>query len=100
MQRRWGALLWFSLARLKPLSCLSPGEGKNSKAIFIAVGVVCALLVALLMAALYLLRVRQKKGGCLPCRFPGSLPRAVLSNGGGRRRALGTAYGQFLPGMR
>nr|KAF6358506.1 hypothetical protein mPipKuh1_010331 [Pipistrellus kuhlii] len=37
------------------------GEGKNLKGIFIAVGVVCALLVALLMAALYLLRVRQKK---------------------------------------
>uniref|UniRef100_A0A9L0KA78 Signal regulatory protein alpha n=1 Tax=Equus asinus TaxID=9793 RepID=A0A9L0KA78_EQUAS len=29
--------------------------------IFIAVGVVCALLVALLIAALYLLRIRQKK---------------------------------------
>lgn len=41
--------------------------------IFIAVGVVCALLVALLMAALYLLRVRQKKGGCIPCFFPRSL---------------------------
>ncbi|XP_015415715.1 PREDICTED: tyrosine-protein phosphatase non-receptor type substrate 1 isoform X2 [Myotis davidii] len=31
------------------------------KGIFITVGVVCALLVALLIAALYLLRVRQKK---------------------------------------
>uniref|UniRef100_G1Q0U3 Ig-like domain-containing protein n=1 Tax=Myotis lucifugus TaxID=59463 RepID=G1Q0U3_MYOLU len=31
------------------------------KGIFIAVGVVCALLVALLIAALYFLRVRQKK---------------------------------------
>lgn len=38
-----------------------PGDGKNLNGIFIAVGVVCALLVALLMAALYLLRVRQKK---------------------------------------
>ncbi|XP_054579747.1 tyrosine-protein phosphatase non-receptor type substrate 1 isoform X2 [Eptesicus fuscus] len=34
---------------------------RNLKGIFIAVGVVCVLLVALLMAALYLLRVRQKK---------------------------------------
>ncbi|KAM8776006.1 tyrosine-protein phosphatase non-receptor type substrate 1-like isoform 2-T3 [Rhynchonycteris naso] len=34
-------------------------DAKNS--IFIVVGVVCALLVALLMAALYLLRMRQKK---------------------------------------
>ncbi|KAB1262350.1 Tyrosine-protein phosphatase non-receptor type substrate 1 [Camelus dromedarius] len=33
----------------------------NWHSIFIAVGVVCALLVALLIAALYLLRVRQKK---------------------------------------
>ncbi|XP_074174128.1 tyrosine-protein phosphatase non-receptor type substrate 1 isoform X2 [Rhinolophus sinicus] len=36
-----------------------PGGSLNN--IFIAVGVVCALLVALLIAALYLLRVRQKK---------------------------------------
>uniref|UniRef100_A0A4X1SJ94 Signal regulatory protein alpha n=1 Tax=Sus scrofa TaxID=9823 RepID=A0A4X1SJ94_PIG len=34
----------------------------NWKSIFITVGVVCALLVALLVAALYLLRIRQKKG--------------------------------------
>uniref|UniRef100_A0A8C3WPH1 Ig-like domain-containing protein n=1 Tax=Catagonus wagneri TaxID=51154 RepID=A0A8C3WPH1_9CETA len=34
----------------------------NWKSIFITVGVVCALLVALLIAALYLLRIRQKKG--------------------------------------
>ncbi|KAF6088370.1 hypothetical protein HJG60_008209 [Phyllostomus discolor] len=33
----------------------------NLNNIFIAVGVVCALLVALLIAALYLLRIRQKK---------------------------------------
>ncbi|XP_042639517.1 tyrosine-protein phosphatase non-receptor type substrate 1 [Orycteropus afer afer] len=33
----------------------------QNKKIFIAVGVVCALLVALLIAALYLLRIRQKK---------------------------------------
>ncbi|ELV12803.1 Tyrosine-protein phosphatase non-receptor type substrate 1 [Tupaia chinensis] len=33
----------------------------DSRKIFIVVGVVCALLVALLIAALYLLRIRQKK---------------------------------------
>ncbi|CAO2578832.1 Tyrosine-protein phosphatase non-receptor type substrate 1 [Lemmus lemmus] len=33
----------------------------SSKNIFIAVGVVCAVLVVLLMAALYLLRIKQKK---------------------------------------
>ncbi|XP_028734378.1 tyrosine-protein phosphatase non-receptor type substrate 1 isoform X4 [Peromyscus leucopus] len=33
----------------------------NSQNIFIAVGVVCALLVVLMMAALYLLRIKQKK---------------------------------------
>ncbi|ELK04037.1 Tyrosine-protein phosphatase non-receptor type substrate 1 [Pteropus alecto] len=38
-----------------------PGENNNLNSIFIAVGVVCALLVALLIAALYLLRFRQKK---------------------------------------
>lgn len=38
-----------------------PGENSNLNSIFIAVGVVCALLVALLIAALYLLRFRQKK---------------------------------------
>ncbi|XP_066093751.1 tyrosine-protein phosphatase non-receptor type substrate 1-like isoform X1 [Saccopteryx bilineata] len=37
------------------------GISKDTKRIFIVVGVVCALLVALLMAALYLLRMRQKK---------------------------------------
>nr|KAF6358507.1 hypothetical protein mPipKuh1_010331 [Pipistrellus kuhlii] len=49
------------LCLLVAASCTWAGEGKNLKGIFIAVGVVCALLVALLMAALYLLRVRQKK---------------------------------------
>jgi hypothetical protein len=41
----------------------SSGE-KNSwnNSVFIVVGVVCALLVVLLMAVLYLLRIRQKKG--------------------------------------
>ncbi|EPQ13021.1 Tyrosine-protein phosphatase non-receptor type substrate 1 [Myotis brandtii] len=39
-------------------SSADPGKLKG---IFIAVGVVCALLVALLIAALYFLRVRQKK---------------------------------------
>ncbi|XP_032950351.1 tyrosine-protein phosphatase non-receptor type substrate 1 isoform X2 [Rhinolophus ferrumequinum] len=38
-----------------------PGESGSLNNIFIAVGVVCALLVALLIAALYLLRIRQKK---------------------------------------
>uniref|UniRef100_A0A250YJ40 Tyrosine-protein phosphatase non-receptor type substrate 1 n=1 Tax=Castor canadensis TaxID=51338 RepID=A0A250YJ40_CASCN len=40
----------------------TPGE-KNSwnNSVFIVVGVVCALLVVLLMAVLYLLRIRQKK---------------------------------------
>ncbi|XP_054429919.1 tyrosine-protein phosphatase non-receptor type substrate 1-like isoform X2 [Pteronotus mesoamericanus] len=44
---------------------LGPGEPSDKSNhlnnVFIAVGVVCALLVALLIAALYLLRVRQKK---------------------------------------
>lgn len=38
-----------------------PELNNNWYSISIAVGVVCALLVALLIAALYLLRVRQKK---------------------------------------
>ncbi|XP_023392421.1 tyrosine-protein phosphatase non-receptor type substrate 1-like [Pteropus vampyrus] len=42
-------------------SVWSLGENNNLNSIFIAVGVVCALLVALLIAALYLLRFRQKK---------------------------------------
>ncbi|XP_044119262.1 tyrosine-protein phosphatase non-receptor type substrate 1-like isoform X2 [Neovison vison] len=36
-------------------------DNNDSRSIFIVVGVVCALLVALLIAALYLLRIRQKK---------------------------------------
>ncbi|XP_033617116.1 tyrosine-protein phosphatase non-receptor type substrate 1 isoform X2 [Fukomys damarensis] len=36
-------------------------SAKNNWNVFIVVGVVCALLVVLLMAALYLLRIRQKK---------------------------------------
>ncbi|XP_045151127.1 tyrosine-protein phosphatase non-receptor type substrate 1 isoform X1 [Echinops telfairi] len=44
----------------KPESTEQNPDGQN-KGIFIAVGVVCALLVALVMAALYLLRIRQKK---------------------------------------
>nr|XP_010589884.1 tyrosine-protein phosphatase non-receptor type substrate 1 isoform X4 [Loxodonta africana] len=39
----------------------SPDGSEQNKNIFIVVGVVCALLVALLIAALYLLRIRQKK---------------------------------------
>ncbi|XP_057558245.1 tyrosine-protein phosphatase non-receptor type substrate 1-like isoform X2 [Hippopotamus amphibius kiboko] len=38
-----------------------PDTPDNWNSIFIAVGVVCAVLVALLIAALYLLRIRQKK---------------------------------------
>ncbi|XP_035865547.1 tyrosine-protein phosphatase non-receptor type substrate 1-like isoform X2 [Phyllostomus discolor] len=41
----------------------------NLNNIFIAVGVVCALLVALLIAALYLLRIRQKKDPVLSTQF-------------------------------
>ena len=44
--------------------------GSNERNIYIVVGVVCTLLVALLMAALYLVRIRQKKGGCLPLFLP------------------------------
>ncbi|TEA32862.1 hypothetical protein DBR06_SOUSAS4210188 [Sousa chinensis] len=40
-------------------------KADNWNSIFIVVGVVCALLVALMIAALYLLRIRQKKGGCI-----------------------------------
>ncbi|XP_032714917.1 tyrosine-protein phosphatase non-receptor type substrate 1-like isoform X2 [Lontra canadensis] len=36
-------------------------DNNDSRSVFIVVGVVCALLVALLIAALYLLRIRQKK---------------------------------------
>ncbi|XP_027415067.1 tyrosine-protein phosphatase non-receptor type substrate 1 isoform X3 [Bos indicus x Bos taurus] len=39
----------------------TPGPNDNWTSIFIVVGVVCALLVALLIAALYLLRIRQNK---------------------------------------
>ncbi|XP_008050051.1 tyrosine-protein phosphatase non-receptor type substrate 1, partial [Carlito syrichta] len=39
----------------------TPGNNGNTWSIYVVVGVVCALLVALLMAVLYLLRVRQKK---------------------------------------
>uniref|UniRef100_A0A452ECZ3 Signal regulatory protein alpha n=1 Tax=Capra hircus TaxID=9925 RepID=A0A452ECZ3_CAPHI len=49
----------------------TPGQnGNNWNSIFIVVGVVCALLVALLIAALYLLRIRQKKGGWVPWFLP------------------------------
>ncbi|KAF6088368.1 hypothetical protein HJG60_008209 [Phyllostomus discolor] len=44
-----------------PIPDGSPDSSTNLNNIFIAVGVVCALLVALLIAALYLLRIRQKK---------------------------------------
>ncbi|XP_058419042.1 tyrosine-protein phosphatase non-receptor type substrate 1 isoform X1 [Diceros bicornis minor] len=39
----------------------APEKPHSLNGIFIVVGVVCALLVALLIAALYLLRIRQKK---------------------------------------
>ncbi|XP_059117388.1 tyrosine-protein phosphatase non-receptor type substrate 1 isoform X2 [Peromyscus eremicus] len=39
----------------------TPDNNSPSQNIFIAVGVVCALLVVLMMAALYLLRIKQKK---------------------------------------
>ncbi|ERE69828.1 tyrosine-protein phosphatase non-receptor type substrate 1 [Cricetulus griseus] len=39
----------------------TPDNDSSSQNIFIAVGVVCALLVVLLMAALYLLRIKQRK---------------------------------------
>ncbi|KAB0393619.1 hypothetical protein E2I00_000031, partial [Balaenoptera physalus] len=45
----------------KPLFCVVLDKADNWNSIFIVVGVVCALLVALLIAALYLLRIRQKK---------------------------------------
>lgn len=41
---------------------VAPASNSNWYGISIAVGVVCALLVALLIAALYFLRIRQKKG--------------------------------------
>ncbi|XP_021484610.1 tyrosine-protein phosphatase non-receptor type substrate 1 isoform X1 [Meriones unguiculatus] len=39
----------------------TPDNASSNQSIFIGVGVVCALLVVLLMAALYLLRIKQKK---------------------------------------
>ncbi|XP_058535422.1 tyrosine-protein phosphatase non-receptor type substrate 1 isoform X1 [Ochotona princeps] len=46
----------------EPDSNPNTSDGQNdSWSIFIVVGVVCALLVVLLMAALYLLRIKQKK---------------------------------------
>lgn len=48
-------------ARQKDQETLKPEDNNDSRSIFIVVGVVCALLVALLIAALYLLRIRQKK---------------------------------------
>lgn len=60
---------------MKPLLCVVLGPNGNSwNSVFIVVGVVCALLVALLIVALYLLRIRQKKGGWVPLFLPESLP--------------------------
>ena len=53
---------------------MSVDNSSNLNNIFIAVGVVCALLVALVIAALYLLRIRQKKGEWIPCFLPNSSP--------------------------
>uniref|UniRef100_A0A673UET9 Ig-like domain-containing protein n=1 Tax=Suricata suricatta TaxID=37032 RepID=A0A673UET9_SURSU len=44
-----------------PGTQVTVSDKNESQTIFIVVGVVCALLVALLIAALYLLRIRQKK---------------------------------------
>lgn len=52
--------------------------GTNERNIYIVVGVVCTLLVALLMAALYLVRIRQKKGGCIPLSSLRVCPWTVL----------------------
>ncbi|XP_045689320.1 signal-regulatory protein beta-1-like isoform X3 [Phyllostomus hastatus] len=52
-----------------PIPDGSPDDTPNLNNIFIAVGVVCALLVALLIAALYLLRIRQKKDPVLSTQF-------------------------------
>lgn len=61
-------------------SVWSSGNSSNWN-VFIVVGVVCALLVVLLMAALYLLRVKQKKGGWLPFFLPQNLPLSWSSPG-------------------
>lgn len=58
-------------------------NASDSWNVFIVVGVVCTLLVVLLMAALYLLRVKQKKGGWNPCLFPKLCPWIVLLREGG-----------------
>uniref|UniRef100_A0A8C6RJ10 Tyrosine-protein phosphatase non-receptor type substrate 1 n=1 Tax=Nannospalax galili TaxID=1026970 RepID=A0A8C6RJ10_NANGA len=49
-----------SLYLLLAASCSLAGEPASWN-VFIVVGVVCSLLVVLLMAALYLLRIKQKK---------------------------------------
>jgi len=65
---------------MKPLLCVVLGPNDNNwTSIFIVVGVVCALLVALLIAALYLLRIRQNKGGWVPWFLPESLPLGCTS---------------------
>ncbi|XP_039093604.1 tyrosine-protein phosphatase non-receptor type substrate 1-like [Hyaena hyaena] len=48
-------------AQQKDQETLTTQDKNESQTVFIVVGVVCALLVALLIAALYLLRIRQKK---------------------------------------
>lgn len=68
---------------MKPLLCVVVGSnGNNWTSIFIVVGVVCALLVALLIAALYLLRIKQNKGGWVPWFLPRVYPWAVLPRQG------------------
>uniref|UniRef100_A0A8C9DPP5 Ig-like domain-containing protein n=1 Tax=Prolemur simus TaxID=1328070 RepID=A0A8C9DPP5_PROSS len=50
--------------------------------VYIVVSIVCALLVALLIAALYLFRIRQNKGGPLPFLLLKRLPLDCPSRGG------------------
>lgn len=57
-------------------------KADNWNSIFIVVGIVCALLVALMIAALYLLRIRQKKGGCISQFLLMSLPLGCPSQRG------------------
>uniref|UniRef100_A0A8C8ZZM1 Ig-like domain-containing protein n=1 Tax=Prolemur simus TaxID=1328070 RepID=A0A8C8ZZM1_PROSS len=57
----------------------TPGEDWS---VYIVVSIVCALLVALLIAALYLFRIRQNKGGPLPFLLLKRLPLDCPSRGG------------------
>lgn len=62
-------------------------DKNESQTIFIVVGVVCALLVALLIAALYLLRIRQKKGAWIFLFLPQEFaPRLSFPQGKAMRK--------------